>query len=150
MKARSIWLVGLATGLIAGCGDSGPSEPSAAANKSTAKVSDADGPLLKTEFDVKPTFGTYENKTEDKTWRLTVEKAGSCRVEEIGPEKPAVIVLQGKWEGTFDGIRCETTKYRGQAKAGELFFKVTPTGYEFKTSNQLPGLTLPKSFESAG
>jgi len=138
-------LLGISAIAVA-CNTSQEPEPKRASAPTTAAATDNGGPLLKTEFEVKPTFGDYVFEEEKVLHTLRVSEGGTCEYLEKPENKPNAQKFSGRWEGTFDGIRCEIKRVNGKPKEAEAYFKVTPQGYEFKTANLLTGVTVPKSF----
>ncbi|MDX2066284.1 MAG: hypothetical protein SFX74_11120 [Fimbriimonadaceae bacterium] len=110
-------------------------------------VKDSDGPLLKTEFNVKLAFGKFVAPVGRGEAVLTVNESG-CSLEEVLPGKPPKPLFSGGMEKTFDGIRCQITKVNGKRKEAEAYFEALPDGYEFKTANLLSGVSVPKSFRA--
>jgi hypothetical protein len=127
-----------------------PADSADAANPKPAApagdvIKDSDGPLLKTEFNVKLAYGKFSSPVGKGEAVLTVNDSG-CALEEIQPGKPSRPLFSGGMEKTFDGIRCQITKVNGKRKEAEAYFKALPDGYEFKTANLLTGVSVPKTF----
>jgi len=144
---RSLFSLAIVATLLAGC-DSGESK-TATPTGGGEKVSEDSGPLLKTEFEVKPTFGDYRASDGDAVYSLKVTDKGACSLTRTeDSEKEPKELFSGRWEPTFDGVRCGITRVEGKRKEAEAYFKVTESGYEFKTANLLGDVKFPKAFAS--